>query len=206
MGTTLLGAGIACMIAAIVGGGLKAFGIEIPVLASARRQLALGAFGALLLVAAFLSGSVGWRARQATAADASRTAASETGRSDCLAGGFSGVPSGRTRHAESGSSAFEVLPASESKDAPVAVVVEESRRPVGAVEFEYFAGTQIFKILQVVDADCQPVTAFVNSSRGGDKQVLENWDTVEMTFPAGRYALRLGYRDGAISGSLTHVR
>jgi len=45
----LITAGIACLIAAIVGGGLKAFAIEIPLLASVRRQLLLGLLGALLL-------------------------------------------------------------------------------------------------------------------------------------------------------------
>jgi hypothetical protein len=45
----LITAGIACLIAAIVGGGLKAFGIEIPQFASVRRQMLLGALGMLLL-------------------------------------------------------------------------------------------------------------------------------------------------------------
>lgn len=54
MSLTLLSTGIACIIAAIVGGGLKAFGIEIPVLNSRLRQLALAGFGILLAIAALL--------------------------------------------------------------------------------------------------------------------------------------------------------
>jgi hypothetical protein len=46
MQTTFLTVGIACLIAAIAGGGLKAFGLEIPVLNSVRRQLVLGVLGA----------------------------------------------------------------------------------------------------------------------------------------------------------------
>jgi len=42
-------AGIVCVIAAIVGGGLKAFGIEMPILKNRSRQLSLGAFGIALL-------------------------------------------------------------------------------------------------------------------------------------------------------------
>lgn len=53
METALLSAGIACLIAAIVGGGLKAFGIEIPLLQSLTRQLLLGTLGVLLLVLSF---------------------------------------------------------------------------------------------------------------------------------------------------------
>jgi hypothetical protein len=42
-------AGIVCVIAAIVGGGLKAFGIKVPILNNRSRQLSLGAFGIVLL-------------------------------------------------------------------------------------------------------------------------------------------------------------
>jgi len=51
---TLLGAGIACVIGAIFGGGLKAFGVELPALSSVRRQSILGAFGAILILSSFL--------------------------------------------------------------------------------------------------------------------------------------------------------
>jgi hypothetical protein len=53
MKTTLIILGIVCIIAAIVGGGLKAFGIEIPLLNSKKRQLLLFIFG-LVLVAVTL--------------------------------------------------------------------------------------------------------------------------------------------------------
>jgi hypothetical protein len=45
----LVSAGIACIIGAIVAGGLKAFGIELPVLQTLWRQLALAGFGGVLL-------------------------------------------------------------------------------------------------------------------------------------------------------------
>ncbi len=57
METVLLSAGIACLIAAIVGGGLKAFGIEIPMLQSLARQLLLGTFGTILVVISFATSS-----------------------------------------------------------------------------------------------------------------------------------------------------
>jgi hypothetical protein len=50
MSTTFLSAGLACVIAAVVGGGLKAFGIQIPVLQSLTRQVVLGLLGAILIV------------------------------------------------------------------------------------------------------------------------------------------------------------
>ena len=55
MSSTLLTAGLACVIAAIVGGGLKAFGIEIPALKSGKRQLGLAIFGMALLVGSVIA-------------------------------------------------------------------------------------------------------------------------------------------------------
>lgn len=49
-------AGIVCVMAAIVGGGLKAFGIEMPILKNRSRQLSLGAFGIVLLGIALILG------------------------------------------------------------------------------------------------------------------------------------------------------
>ncbi|MBL8206573.1 MAG: Ig-like domain-containing protein [Blastocatellia bacterium] len=57
METIFLSAGIACLIAAIVGGGLKAFGIEIPLLQSLTRQIILGALGVILVIASFATSS-----------------------------------------------------------------------------------------------------------------------------------------------------
>jgi len=53
MTTTLLCAGLACIIAAVVGGRLKAYGIEVPVLQSVPRQVILGVFGMILVIISF---------------------------------------------------------------------------------------------------------------------------------------------------------
>jgi len=50
----LLSAGVACVIAAVVGGGLKAFGIDVPVITSLKRQSVLFVVGILFLVSAWL--------------------------------------------------------------------------------------------------------------------------------------------------------
>jgi hypothetical protein len=49
-------AGVVCVIAAIVGGGLEAFGIQMPILKNRSRQLSLGAFGIVLLGIGLISG------------------------------------------------------------------------------------------------------------------------------------------------------
>ena len=57
MNDILLSAGAACVILAIVGGGAQAFGVQIPVLSSVRRQVALGVVGIGFLAAAFVVGN-----------------------------------------------------------------------------------------------------------------------------------------------------
>ena len=51
MGTAeiLITAGVVAVLGAVVGGGLKGFGVEVPLLASVRRQVALVVVGAVLL-------------------------------------------------------------------------------------------------------------------------------------------------------------
>jgi len=56
MDSALLGAGIACVIGAIIGGGLKGFGIELPLVSSIKRQFLLAVFGAALLAMSFWKG------------------------------------------------------------------------------------------------------------------------------------------------------
>lgn len=53
---TLVTAGLVCVIAAIVGGGLKAFQIEVPGIASVPRQAMLAAFGVLIGVIGLAGG------------------------------------------------------------------------------------------------------------------------------------------------------
>jgi hypothetical protein len=54
MNSVLLSAGAACIILAVVGGGAKAFGVEVPVLSSPARQSALALVGILFLAAAYV--------------------------------------------------------------------------------------------------------------------------------------------------------
>src|SRR5437868_6023534 len=47
--TPLLSVGIVCVIAGIIGGGLRALGVEIPAFASVKRQVMLVIFGLVLI-------------------------------------------------------------------------------------------------------------------------------------------------------------
>jgi hypothetical protein len=54
MNTILLTAGVVALMAAVIGGGLKAFQIDMPVLPTLRVRAALGALGIAFLIAAVL--------------------------------------------------------------------------------------------------------------------------------------------------------
>jgi hypothetical protein len=207
METTLITAGIACVVAAIIGGGLKAFAIEIHVLESGRRQAALGVFGALLLAA-----GLGMSARPASTvvpAGPERAVTASTMSSgssaECSAAWFANPAPTRVIPIESGTAAAELVRPDQTKDDPVVVVLTDDGKPVGAVAFKFFDSNDLFKLSQVVDASCVPVETFRNESRGGDPRVLQNWDTVEVTFGAAKYSLRLGYDSGTISAALGRV-
>jgi hypothetical protein len=55
MNQTLVGMGVVCIIAAIVGGGVEALGAKMPVLNSGKRQLFLAGFGIILMLIGFSS-------------------------------------------------------------------------------------------------------------------------------------------------------
>ena len=84
-----------------------------------------------------------------------------------------------------------------SKDLPTApetpsgVILEEFGQPVAALTFMLFEDDQLFKVAAVVDGACQPVE-FENISRGGEPNVLQNWDTLQVSTAGGDYGLRFG--------------
>jgi hypothetical protein len=77
MQTTLLTTGLVCIIAAIIGGGLKGFGIEVPLLQSLPRQFALGILGCVLVLIALRGQLGGSSTAPAAAAPAPAPAAAQ---------------------------------------------------------------------------------------------------------------------------------
>lgn len=87
MQTTLLTTGIALMAAAIVGGGLKGFGLEIPGLGTLRRQILLGLLG----VGVACGGWV-WQGDAAVSAPSSGAGRVEAAPAVSLVGSWRGGP------------------------------------------------------------------------------------------------------------------
>jgi len=214
METPFITAGIACLVAAIIGGGLKAFSIEIHVLESGRRQVALGALGAVLLAIGLSVDGLSPSTEQARSEQPLSTqstpapqpsAPPSIATAECSPAWFARPAPARVVIIESGTADAEVLPPDQPKDDPFIVVVTEGGRPVGAVAVTLFVSNSLFKIAQVADADCRRLETFRNESRGGDRHVLQNWDSVELTFGAAKYSLRLGYDSGTVGARLVRL-
>lgn len=204
MNTTLITAGIACIVGAIVGGGLKAFAIEIPALHSGTRQIALGGFGVILLAASLpLNGWLPGAAQGPAAAgpEASPTPAG----AGCSPTWFGGAPPARVAVIEAGATDVEVQATSTESDGRRVVVIADDGRPVGAVTFA-LRSHEMFVVSGVVNAACERIESFHNETRGGDPSVLQNWDILDVTFGTVTFALRLGYSSGTVTANLIRFR
>ena len=115
---------------------------------------------------------------------------------DCFAERLAGL---RSKTLEEGSVAVTLLAADEDKAAPVALRFTEAGVPLGALVFSFFEASQLFKLTAVLDAQCQPVADYANISRGGSRNSLQNWDSVEIAYGSDRYQLRLAYNAGEVS-------
>jgi hypothetical protein len=103
---------------------------------------------------------------------------------------FAGIPASRLATVEIGKADKELLGTQQSKDEPAGIIVEELGQLAVALTYLFFEDDQLFKIVAVVDPSCQPLD-FANASRGGARDVLENWDTLQVSTPTGAFFLRL---------------
>lgn len=110
----------------------------------------------------------------------------------CFGRYFGGVPSDRIRPVEEGTHDFDVVSAAQPKAGTIGLRFTDGNEPVGAMRIAFYPDNALFKIESVVDARCRPIDEYANVTRGGDKQVLQNWDTVRMELGAGFYDLRIG--------------
>ena len=116
----------------------------------------------------------------------------------CFKDIFSGIAADRVVRVESGKSGKELLGAQQTKKDPAGIILLELGQPVLALTYIFVEDDELFKIGSVVDGVCQPVE-YVNAARGGDRNVLQNNDWLEVTSPAGVYTLRFGYYGGVVS-------
>ncbi len=118
---------------------------------------------------------------------------------------FPGIPENRTRTIEEGSKDLELFGPLESKDEPILIKFTDNGMPIGLIEIFFYSNSQIFKIEKVVDQKCQQIEEYSNIARGGDKHVLQNWDSLQIRFGDNNYDLQLGYGTGVIEASFSRT-
>lgn len=125
-------------------------------------------------------------------------ATGSSGESDCFTQFFSDVPADRIKDAEVGAGTNEpqlLIGPAQPKDEIVALKFTEFNRPLGAMKFNLFPESEIFKIISLVDADCQEIETF-SSVSGGDKRVLSRDGGLRIQFGGREYILQLIYDSG----------
>jgi hypothetical protein len=120
--------------------------------------------------------------------DADAAAAATAG---CFAGPFAGIPQGRLAPVEAGTSAFDIVTSSEPKAGPIGLRFTDHGRTVGAIKVTWYPVNDIFRVESVVDAGCRPVGDYANVVDRGQKDVMQNSDTLRIRLAGHPYELRL---------------
>ncbi len=115
---------------------------------------------------------------------------------ECFVDLFAGISPNQVESVETGVE-DERFSTHQTKNDPAGIILTNLGRPVVALTYIVFEEDNLIKISSVVDASCQPVEYF-NSSRGGARDVLLNWDSLKVTTGTGVYSMRFGYFDGMV--------
>ena len=118
---------------------------------------------------------------------------------------FHGIPKDRVTTLEGGAQGVQLIGPHQSKDEAIAIKFTENNQPIGAIKFYFYSNNNMFKVETVVDSKCQIIEDYSNIARGGDKHVLQNWDTLQIRFEDSTYELRLGYDAGMIDANFRRV-
>ncbi len=122
--------------------------------------------------------------------------------SKCLQQSLQDIPPDRIVTIESGKQDAQIIRPDQSKDQPIAIRLTDNGSLVGMIKFQFYSSSQIFKIQSVIDAQCRPVEDYRNTSRDGDKHVLQNWDEWKIRLGDSAYTTRLGYASDSIELSV----
>jgi hypothetical protein len=105
---------------------------------------------------------------------------------------FPGVAPERIVTLEDGTHDRDIVQVDQPKDQPVGIKFTQDRRILGGLTLLPFPNDGLFKVREVVDAQNRPMEEYSNDSRGGAKNVLQNWDTFHVRFQGKLYLLRVG--------------
>ncbi|MCK5916954.1 MAG: hypothetical protein KAG34_00920 [Cocleimonas sp.] len=100
---------------------------------------------------------------------------------------------------EAGAHDVNIIGNQQTKDKPIALILEENKKTVASLIFSVFTNNQIFKIDSIVDHNCKKIETFSSDSGGGNKYVLQNWGELTIRTNNKKYSIRLEYISGRVS-------
>jgi hypothetical protein len=109
----------------------------------------------------------------------------------CFGAVFAGIPQGRRAPVEAGTTAFDIVTSSEPKAGPLGLRFTDHGGTVGGIKVTWYPVNDIFRVESVVDAGCGPVEDYANLVDRGQKDVMENSDTLRIRLAGRYYELRL---------------
>ena len=117
------------------------------------------------------------------------------GNGDCLIQYFANIEPARQMSIEVGTTNqdYNILSqdlANKDFHGPIGIKLTQNGKMIGALSFLFFSDNHLFKITAVVDANCQAVTDYSNWTRGGDRNSLQDSDTLKITLTAGSFSLK----------------
>ncbi|MCI0694065.1 hypothetical protein L0337_18910 [candidate division KSB1 bacterium] len=124
---------------------------------------------------------------------------------DCFEQYFSDIPKERMTTLEEGTLDQQLIGPHQSKHEAIAIKFTENNRLIGAIRFSFYSNGNIFKVETAIDFNCQPIEEYKNANRGGDKHVLQNWDSLEIEFGDHTYSLGLEYVEGRIDADFKRI-
>lgn len=119
-------------------------------------------------------------------------AVSSPGGVGCLGRYFDGIPRERIATVEAGVIDLDVIAANQPKSGTVGFRLTDNNRTIGAMRVAFSPTSEIFKIESVVGERCETIEEYSNTTRAGDKHVLQNYDTLRLALGGAYYDLRLG--------------
>jgi hypothetical protein len=120
------------------------------------------------------------------------------GEADCLEQYFTDIDPARQISIEVGDRAHDyVLLSQDSLDqnfiGPFGISLTQNGRMIGALSFRFFTDSYLFKIISVVDSNCQEITEYSNAIRGGDKNAIQNSETLKIQLAEGIFFLNFQF-------------
>jgi hypothetical protein len=106
--------------------------------------------------------------------------------------GSAGVPAEKIVTLEDGAHDRDIVQVDQPKGQPIGIKFTQNSQTLGALTLLPFPKDGLFKVQDVVDAQNRPVAEYSNASRGGPKNVLQNWDILHLRFENKLYLLRVG--------------